>query len=186
MVPIVSLWVPILLSAVVVFLASFVVHMLLRYHWTDFSRMPGEDNVMAAIRKEGVPPGAYNFPHCSSPKEMSSEEIVKKWEQGPVGFLTVIPAGPPRMGGQLVQWFVYTVVVGILVAYVTGRALAEGVEYLQVFRIAGTAAFLTYAGAEPVMSIWHKRNWSTSIKFIIDGLIYALLTAGIFGWLWPR
>ena len=186
MVTITSLWIPILVSAVLVFVASSVVHMVFRYHWKDWSKMPGEDNVLATIRKENVPPGNYNFPHASSPAEMASEECVKKWEQGPVGFLTVIQSGPPKMGSQLLQWFIYTVVVGVMVAYVTGRTLGEGVEYLQVFRVAGAVAFLAYAGAEPVMSIWYKRNWSATIKFIIDGLFYALVTAGTFGWLWPR
>jgi hypothetical protein len=55
-----------------------------------------------------------------------------------------------------------------------------------VFRFAGTTAFLGYAFALAHDSIWFKRRWSTTVKFLFDGLLYGLLTAGTFGWLWPR
>jgi hypothetical protein len=55
-----------------------------------------------------------------------------------------------------------------------------------VFRFAGTTAFIGYSVALWQMSIWYRRAWSTTIKATVDGLIYALLTAGVFGWLWPR
>ena len=142
MVGITTLWLPIVLSAVVVFVASAVMHMVLRYHWNDFTRMPGEERVGEAMRKEGVKPGDYYFPYASCPKDMGAPEMVDKFKQGPVGMVTVLPNGPPAMGKSLVLWFVYTIVVGILAAYVTGRTLGSGAEYLQVFRVAGTAAFL--------------------------------------------
>ena len=185
MVGIVALWLPILLSAVIVFFASAIVHMALRYHWSDYSRMPGEDHVRDAIRKGGVGPGEYNFPHAASPAEMRAPDIVERFKQGPVGLITVLPSGEPAMGKNLVQWFVYSLVVGVLAAYVAGRTLGAGAEYLQVFRVAGTVAFVAYAGAQPIESIWKGRKWSTTGKNILDGLIYALLTAGTFGWLWP-
>ncbi len=117
---------------------------------------------------------------------MSSPEIVAKMKEGPVGFLTVLPSGEPAMGKNLAQWFVYSVVIGVLVAYLTGRTLGPGTHYLQVFRVAGTVAFLAYAGATPIASIWFGRKWSTTLKTAVDGLAYALLTAGTFGWLWPQ
>ncbi len=181
-----ALWLPVLLSAVIVFLASSVIHMGLRYHKNDWTRLPGEDQLREAFRKAGVGPGEYAIPHCASPAEMQKPEHMKKYNEGPVGFITVLPSGPPGMTKNLVQWFLFTVVVGVFVAYVAGRTFGSGAEYLQVFRIAGTAAFLAYAGSVPVESIWKGRKWSTTIKFVIDGLVYALLTAGVFGWLWPR
>jgi hypothetical protein len=137
------------------------------------------------MRKEGVRPGDYFFPRPENPKEMNSPEMLKKYEQGPVGFLTVMPSRAPAMGASLVQWFIYSVVIGILVAYVTGRSLGTDVEYAQVYRVAGTVAFIGYAGAVPVNSIWGKRKWSTTIKHIFDALIYSLLTGSVFAGFWP-
>ena len=186
MVGISALWLPILLSSVIVFLASAVMHMVLRYHWTDMAAMPGEDRVREAFRTAGVGPGDYSLPHASCPKDLSAPGMVEKYRQGPVGFVTILRNGPPAMGKSLVQWFVYTLVVGFMVAYVTGRTLGPTMDYLQVFRVAGTVAFLAYAGSEPVESIWKGRRWSTTVKTVADGLVYGLLTACIFGWLWPR
>jgi hypothetical protein len=185
MVSIMDLWLPILVSAVFVFLASSILHMVLRYHRSDYSGMPGEDNIMAAMRKEGVARGEYFMPHGEDMAAMKDPAWIAKCETGPVGILTVLPSGPPAMGKQLGIWFVYSVVVGVLVAYVTGRTVPAGAEYLEVHRIAGVAAFLAYAGAQPMSSIWKGQKWNTTIKNIADGLVYALLTAGTFGWLWP-
>jgi len=70
-------------------------------------------------------------------------------------------------------------------AYIAGRALEPGAHYLSVFRFAGATAFFGYAFALMQQSIWYKRAWGTTFKSTFDGLIYALLTAGTFGWLWP-
>ena len=182
---IMSLWIPILLSAVMVFVVSSIIHMLLPYHRTDFGKVPSEDEVMAALRKFNIPPGDYIIPCAGSPKVMRSPEFIEKSTKGPVAFLTVIKSGPPALGGSLVQWFIYSVVVGIFAAYIAGRALGPDAEYLAVFRLAGCTAFAGYALALLQNSIWYKRNWSATLKSMFDGLLYALVTAGTFGWLWP-
>ncbi len=186
MVYLTSLWLPIVLSAVAVFFASSIIHMVLKYHRSDYSKMPGEDNVMAAMRSEKVSPGHYYVPHCVDMKEMANPEVRAKFDKGPVAFVTVLPNGMPAMGKTLVTWFVYCLVISVFVAYLTGRALGPDAYYLTVFRIAGTAAFLGYAGCSASESIWKGQPWSTTAKQIFDGLIYALLTAGVFGWLWPN
>jgi hypothetical protein len=117
---------------------------------------------------------------------MKSPAIVEKQKQGPVGMLTVFPSGPPAMPKYLATWFVYTVIVGFFTAYLTGRTVASGAHYLAVFRVAGTAAFMAYGLGTLVNSIWKGQPWGTTIKEVIDGLIYGSLTAGTFGWLWPR
>ena len=89
------------------------------------------------------------------------------------------------MGSSLAQWFVYCLIVGVFAAYITGRALEPGAHYLSVFRFAGATAFVGYSLALMQNSIWYKKNWSTTLKSMFDGLIYALFTAGVFGWLWP-
>jgi hypothetical protein len=85
-----------------------------------------------------------------------------------------------------VKWFIFCLVISLFVAYVAGRTLGPGTEYLAVFRIVGTVAFLGYSGSQATDSIWKGQSWGTTIKHIFDGLVYGLLTAGMFGWLWPR
>lgn len=116
---------------------------------------------------------------------MKSPEFVEKMTKGPVAFMTVIKSGTPSMGTSLVLWFLYSVVIGVIAAYITSRAVGPGAEYLSVFRFAGCTAFVCYVVALWQNSIWYKRAWSSTIKNSFDGLVYALLTAGVFGWLWP-
>jgi hypothetical protein len=132
-----------------------------------------------------IPPGDYIMPRAGGGKEMQSPEFLDKLKKGPVMILTVLPNGSMGMGQNLTLWFLYCLVIGIFCAYVAGRALPAGTEYLQVFRFAGVTAFLGHALALWQMSIWYKRAWKTTILSTLDGLIYALLTAGVFGWLWP-
>ncbi|HEY3383170.1 MAG TPA: hypothetical protein VGK32_15470 [Vicinamibacterales bacterium] len=186
MVPVLSLWMPILLSAVVVFVASSLVHMVLGYHANDWRRLPKEDEVRDALGRLSLPPGDYATPLAGSMADMKSPAFVEKMKKGPVIFMTVVPSGPPSMASSLTLWFVYSVVVGIFAAYITGRALQPGAHYLQVFRFAGCTAFMGYSLALLQNSIWYKRNWGATLKSMMDGLLYGLLTAGCFGWLWPR
>ncbi|HUP19462.1 MAG TPA: hypothetical protein VM778_05865 [Gemmatimonadota bacterium] len=184
MVPLASLWVPILVSAALVFLASALLHMVLTYHRSDFGSIQGEDRVMALFREVGVGAGEYMMPHAASPAETKDPAFIAKREKGPVAVITVFKGGA-SMGTSLAQWFVYCLVVSVFAAYLASRAVAPGAEYLEVFRFAGTTAFAGYALALWQNSIWYKRPWSTTIKQNFDGLVYALLTAGVFGWLWP-
>ena len=181
-----ALWLPILVSAVVVFIISSVIHMALPWHKNDYPKIPNEDGVMNALRPFAVPPGDYMVPRASSMKEMNSPEFKEKKNAGPVFLISVWPNDQASMWKNLIQWFIYSLVIGIFAAYVAGRALPAGAEYLQVFRFTGVTAFLGYSAALWQMSIWYNRPWSMTIKSTVDGLIYALLTAGIFGWLWPH
>ena len=181
-----SLWLPILLSAVIVFVASSIIHMASPWHKSDYPKVPNEDKVMDALRPFAIPPGDYMIPRPASQKDMQSPEFAEKLKKGPVMIVTVLPNGPRGMGKYLVQWFLYCVVVGFLAAYVAGRALPQGTAYLHAFRFVGTTAFIGYSVALWQTSIWYHRSWLTTLKVTVDGLIYALLTAGTFGWLWPR
>lgn len=181
-----TLWLPILLSSVFVFVASSVIHMFLPWHKSDYSSVPSEERVMDALRPLAVPPGDYMVPRPASTQEMRSPEFAEKMKRGPVMMLTVMPNGPVAMGKNLVLWFLYSAVIGVFAAYVAGRALPAGAPYLRVFQLVGVTAFIAYSVALWEMSIWFRRAWSTTIKGTVDGLIYALITAGTFGWLWPR
>ena len=186
MVPLLSLWLPILVAAVIVFVASSVLHMMLPVHRHDYRKVPAEDTVMAALRGFNIPPGDYLVPCAGSPKEMKAPAFVEKLNKGPLLFMTVMPTGSRSMAGPLIQWFIYCVVVGIFAGYIAGRALGPGADYLQVFRFAGCTAFVGYGLALWQDTIWFRRNRVVTLKSTIDGLIYGLLTGGTFGWLWPR
>lgn len=181
-----ALWLPILLSAVIVFVASSIIHMATKWHASEYPAVPNEDGVRDALRPLAVPPGDYFVPRAASPKAMQSPEFIEKMNRGPVLVLTVLPNGPFAMGRTLALWFVYCVVVSFFAAYIASRALPAGAQYLRVFQIVGATAFTGYALALWQMSIWYRRALSTTVRATIDGLIYALLTAGAFGWLWPR
>jgi nucleoside recognition membrane protein YjiH len=187
MIPLTALWLPILLSAVIVFFASFIIHMVLGYHKSDYRKLPDEDRVTDAMRNAGVTRGsAYFFPYFSF-KEMKSPPVIEKMRRGPVGLLTVLPSGPPAMGKNMVQWFLYCLVISIFAAYLyLSCALEVGTASWQVFRVVGTVAFLGYGAAHAQESIWNGRSWVVTLKHLFDSLIYAVLTAGIFGWLWPK
>lgn len=187
MVTVLSLWLPILLSAGLVFVASSVIHMFLGYHANDYAPMPDEEAVGAVLRNADIPPGEYAIPHARDMKEMSSPEYIEKRNRGPVALLTIRPSGPSGMGAQLGAWFAFTLVVSVFAAYITSRAVGAGpgVDYLDVFRFAATTAFAAYGLGSWSESIWFGRKWSTTLKNTLDGLIYAALTGGVFGWLWP-
>jgi hypothetical protein len=186
MVSLTSLWMPILVAAVLVFVASSVMHMMLTYHRSDFRPLPDEEKILSALRPFRIPPGDYFVPHASSMAAMKDPKFMEKMNAGPVAFMTVSPNGPPTMGASLVQWFAYSLIVGLFAAYIASRTLPSGTDYLRVFQITGAVAFAGYALAHLQNSIWMKRNWGATFKAMIDGLVYALLTGGTFGWLWPR
>ncbi len=185
MVALAALWLPILLSAVIVFVASSIMHMVLPYHRNDYSQLPDEDKILATLRAAALKRGLYVFPYCTH-KDMKSPALIEKQKQGPVGFLTILPSGPPVLAKFLIQWFAFCLVIGFFVAYLAAHTLAPGTNYLEVFRVVGTAAFLAYGLGNLSNGIWKGQRWSVTIKEVIDGLVFGLLTAGTFGWLWPR
>lgn len=186
MVSLTSLVMPILVSAVIVFVVSSIIHMMLPYHRTDFRKLPNEDEALEALRRLNIPPGDYLAPHPGSAEGMKKPEFIEKTNKGPIALMTLAPGGPPAMGTSLSLWFLYSVVVSVFAGYLTGRTLPAGAHYLPVFRVVGTSAFMGYSLALLQQSIWYKKDWGTTMKSVFDGLVYALLTAGTFGWLWPR
>jgi len=186
MVALTSLWLPIGISAVVVFLASFVVHMVLTYHHSDFKKMPAEDEVMDALRRFNPPEGDYMVPRPDNIAALKSKAYQEKLTRGPVFIATVFRSGPQGMGTQLGQWFAFCLVVSLFAGYMATRSLESGAPYLRVSQIASTTAFLGYVMARWSDVIWYRRSVATAVKSTIDGVIYGLLTGGVFGWLWPR
>jgi hypothetical protein len=182
-----NLWQPIVLSAVLVFILSSIIHMVFKWHNKDYKRLPNEDAVRAAIRSGNPAPGQYVFPHIADMKEMESPEVKQKFLEGPLGVLYLRRHGRPfTMTPQLLQWFVFTLVVSFFVAYIANVSLPEPARYLRVFRVVGATAFLAYAAGTVPAAIWMGKPWPVAAKEMFDGLLYALVTAGTFGWLWPK
>jgi hypothetical protein len=186
MVALAQLWLPILVSAVLVFIASSLIHMVLKWHNKDYAKLPNEDEVRAALQRGNPAPGQYVTPWALDMKDCNTPEMQKKFTDGPVGVIYLKRPGPMNMGPTLGQWFVYLLVVSFFVAYVASRALQPGTEYLRVFQIAGATGFIAYALGSIPAGIWMGKPWAVVIKEVIDGLIYGMVTGGAFGWLWPK
>jgi hypothetical protein len=181
-----ALWIPIVLSSVLVFVVSSAIHTLSPWHKNDYPALPNQDAIMDALRPFSLTPGDYMVPRPGSMAEMRTPAFIEKVNRGPKVVMTVMQPGMTGMGKSLSGWFVYLLVVNAFAAYVAGRALPVGADYLHVFRFVGTAAFLGFSLALWQLTIWYSRSMSITVKATVDGLIYALIAAGTFGWLWPR
>ncbi len=178
---IMTLWLPILVAAVVAFAAGAVIWMVMPWHKTDWSKTADEEAVRAALRSTS--PGMYTVPNITNRADFADPEIKQKLADGPQAFITIVPAGPSQMGGKLLLMFVYNLAVAIVCAYFVSRTLTPAADYLAIFRVSGAVAFVAYGMAYVQESIWFGRNWSMTVKSFLDALIYAMLTGGVFGWL---
>lgn len=176
-----ALWFPILMATVFVFVASTFLHMVLPWHRGDMKQLPGEDEILDKLR--GVPKGSYMFPFCSDMKQMDQPEMKEKFQQGPVGFLTLLRPGPFKIGASLLQWTLYILLVEVLVAYLAGHHF--GPEPTSgIFRFTCTTAFLPFALGDLPNSIWKGVPWKVTLKFVLDGVAFALVTGLAFALFW--
>jgi hypothetical protein len=180
-----ALWLPILVSAVFVFVVSSIIHMALPIHANDMGKLACEDDFLDAMRKWGAAPGTYMFPGADSMKDWSNPELLEKIKRGPVGRITLFGPGGFNMGKSLAIWFALSLLVATFAGYLGWHGAGRGADYLDVFRMTGTGALLGYAFGHFHDSIWKGQSWGVTAKFIVDGIVYALVTAGTFGWLWP-
>lgn len=181
-----ALWLAILVSAVLVFLASSVIHMASPWHKGDYPLYARERDVLDALRPLALPPGDYFMPRSTSMAEMKSPEFIERLNRGPIVLMTVFPNGPMQMGATFVKWFAYLIVVSLFAAYVACITSPPGAPSSVLFRVVFTTAFAGYALALWQLSIWYRRNWGITIKSTVDAAIYAAITAGVFVWLWPK
>lgn len=179
-----SLWLPGIVSAVAVFVVSGIFHMALKYHRADYKKLADEDSVAEAIRKAGPSPGIHFIPYCMEASQMKDPAMRKKFEEGPVAMLTVMRPGPPNMGKNLSQWFLFCLLVSFFTAYVARHTLA-GADGLMVLRITSTVAFMGYAFGPLQNSIWGGIPWANSLRGVFDAVVYALVTGFAFRLLWP-
>jgi hypothetical protein len=180
-----SLWIPVTVSAVVVFVASSVLHMVLKYHKADYKPLPNEDAVRDSLGKGAPAPGVYYTPYCADMKQMAEPAIQEKYAKGPVALLTVLPNGMPKLQKHLVLWFGFSLLTSFVAAYVARHTLAPGADRMLVMRITGTVAFAAYGVGRIMDSIWKGQPWSNTVREIVDGGIYSVLTGLTFVFLWP-
>ncbi len=181
-----GLWLPIVVSAVLVFVASSLIWNVLGAHKWHIRGLPDEAAARETLLKQGVAPGQYAIPYCPDRAMMKDPAFKEKLEKGPVAVLMVRRPGLPNMGAFLGGWFLYLLFVSYVVALVCGQTLSRGTPYGLVFRVAGAVAFAGYSFAHIPNAIWWGRPWKSALKEVADGVVYALLTAGTFGWLWPE
>lgn len=182
-VPFSELWLPILLAGIAVFIVSSLIWMIVQYHNRDWQPLADEDAARAALN--GSPPGQYAIPYAADNRARADEAWQRKYQEGPVATVTVIPHGNVNMAAQLAQWLAYCLVISVFVAYVAGSTLSAGSDYLKVFQVTSTVAFLAYGGMTGIRRIWFGQPAGSAARDLLDALIYGLLSAGIFGWLWP-
>lgn len=178
------LWLPILLSAVAVFVVSAASHMLLPWRRAEFGHVPGFEAVQAAI--QGLPPGQYLFPAGSDPKERGSKEAMGQWAAGPSGWLTIVPRGPMAMGRNMGQSFLVYLVVSFLAAYLATFALGASPPTIAIVRHVSTVGILSYAVGTSFHSIWFSRPWRAYVTDVLEAVVQGFAMAAVFAWLWPR
>ena len=180
-----SLWLPVVVSAVAVFVVSSVLHMALTYHRADYRKLPNEDDVGAALGKDKPAPGIYVLPYCAGPKEMQEPAMKAKYEKGPVAIITVLQSGLPQMPKLLGLWFLFSLLVSFTAGYVARHTLQPGSDAMLVMRITGTVAFSGYGMSNLIDSIWKGQPWSNTVRGLLDALVYAVTTGLTFRLLWP-
>ena len=178
-----ELWIPIVLAGVAVFVVSSLIWSVLQYHNSDWRSLNDEEAAREALADSA--PGQYAVPYALDNKAKAEESWQEKFREGPVAMVTVLPRGESGMAAQLIQWLVYCTLVSLFVAYVAGSTLPAGAGYLKVFQVTSTVTFLAHGGMAGMRKIWFGQTTRSAAKDLLDALIYGLVTAGIFGWLWP-
>ena len=185
MVSLAQLWLPILASAIGVFIASSLVHMVLKWHNTDYRKLPNEDEVRGALKSSAHAPGMYFVPHMMDHSAIAKPENQQKFVEGPIALVTIRKPGPPKMGPYLVQWFILSLVVSVVAGYLASRTVPAGASFLAVCRPTSIVAFMAYGIGSLTDMIWWGRPRDVVAKDLVDAAIYAVVTACVFAVLWP-
>lgn len=181
-----QLWLMVLVAGALCWIASALIHMLFKYHNADYAALPNEADVAATLNKTKLNPAFYSLTFCKDMSEMSQDSMQKKFADGPVAMLTIFPNGMPPMGKLLTQQLLYFILGSALIAYVTSMAIPVAADYMVVFRLVFVVAFLAYVWGQIPHSIWLGIPWSNCLRYALDAVIFASITAGVFAWLWPN
>jgi len=177
---ILSLILPIVLSAVALFFASFLSWMVLQLHKKDWGKVAREDDLMAAVKKCDLAEGSYMFPCCGSQAEMQTEAFQQRYAAGPRGVLTILPK--TNMGKNLALTFAYFLAASAGLAFLAAMAFDRGTAPWSVFRLVFVAGYLTFAAAMVQQAIWFRPR---IVGHVIEAAAYAAITGVIFAALWP-
>ena len=180
-----SLWIPVVVSAVAVWLVSAVLHMALKYHTADYKGLANEDAVGEVLRKGSISPGVYMIPHCADHAKLKEPAMIEKFTKGPIALITVMPSGPPAMGKNLVQWIALCLLISFTAAYIARHTLSAASDGMLVMRITGTVAFVGYAYGHLQDAIWKAIPTGNTLRAVADSVVYAVITGLAFRLLWP-
>jgi hypothetical protein len=184
-VSLIELWMPILLGTLLAWISSALIHMLLKYHNSDYKQLANENEVAAAVGKSSPSPGIYSMPYCVDMSKMNDPDMQARFKSGPIAFVTVFQNGMPAMGRLVGQQIIYFLIGCILIGYCATLAVPAGADFMTVFRFVAAVAFLAFGWAVVPFSIWFGHLWSTCAKYLLDALIYGLIVGAVFAWLWP-
>ena len=181
-----QLWLPIILGGLFSWIASAIIHTVIKYHNADYKKLSNEDQVAAAFRQSQPKPGLYHMPHCIDMKEMQNESMQEKLKSGPIAMISVFENGLPKMGKLLIQQILFFIVACIMIAYIATLTLNSSSDFMSIFRILMIVGFLTFGYGIIPHSIWLGQPWANCIRYLFDALIYAVIIAATFAWLWPQ
>lgn len=179
-----SLWLPILVSSIAVFFASFLAWMVIGHHKPDWQEMPNEKLACEHLRNSGLKPGRYMFPMCQTPEQMKDPVKMELQKTGPWGTINLWPAAP-NMGRNLILTFSFYALTSVFVAYLGTLSLEPGAGFSPVFQVTGTAAILAYCFGFIPNAIWFGTPLRAVLMDLADGLAFGLITGCIFGLMWP-
>ncbi len=186
MVSVEQLWLPIIAAAVAVFIASSILHMVIKWHKADYSGLPNEDEVRAALRSSAKTPAQYMIPYCADPKDFKKPEIAQKFVDGPLALISIRKPGPPAMGPFLGQWFGLNLVVAILAGYLASKMVPAGASFLAICRPVSVVTFVAYGAGSVTDFIWMGKPFGNMVRDLVDAFIHGLVTALAFAILWPH
>jgi len=194
------LWLPILVSGVGVWIASFIAWMAVGHHKKDRDAIPGgrEQEFMDIITRMNIPPGNYGFPdfcqHDKLPRKERMEALKTLYDKRPMGMLRVW--GEMNMGVNMALSFLFYLVTSAVIGYLGWAALPHGAAsvasaegsslFWKVFRVLGTAGILAYCFASFPGDLWFQKKRRAMMMDWIDGVVFGLITGALFAWLWPK
>ncbi len=158
----------VLLSSVLVFIVSTIIHTVLKWHESDYAALtPEQERAFAAF-----PSGSFYSPHRkNSPSHQAWQERCKREPAVMIRVRSSKHAEHPTMGIHLSLWFLYVLVVSAVTAY--AETLAKPAHSTSLCFL---VSFLAYWGAEPSKCIWYMVPVSQAAKNAVDSLLYALAT----------
>ncbi len=184
MVGLAELWLPILVSGIAVFAASSIIWMVLPHHKADIKTLPDEAAFDSAMNSLNIEPGLYMYPGCHG-KDVKSAEFQTRWKSGPWGMITVMGSAP-NFGSNLIKTFIMYLIISAMAGYLAGIGTMPGAEYMDVFRAVGTAAILGYCMGGIANDFFMGKPTRFIMTSFFDGVVFALITAGVFASMWPE